>query len=106
MGEPVCRIWRFSGTSLRCLGGGGPPRPPGGFHPLLCYLDGTGEALAGILRPGNAGSNTAADHIVILDEALFQLPVWEGDRPREGTEIVVRADSAGLTPGFGNGIGH
>lgn len=75
-----------------------------GFHPLLCYLDETGEALAGILRPGNAGSNTAADHIIILDEALFQLPVWEGDHPREGTEIVVRADSAGLTHGFVNAI--
>ncbi len=31
-----------------------------GFHPLLAFLDGTGEALAGVLRPGNAGSNTAA----------------------------------------------
>ena len=37
-----------------------------GFHPLLCFLDrpdvAGGEALAGLLRPGNAGSNTAADH--------------------------------------------
>jgi DDE family transposase len=33
-----------------------------GHHPLLCYLDFTGEAPAGILRPGNAGSNTASDH--------------------------------------------
>src|SRR5690606_20774034 len=36
-----------------------------GFHPLLAYLDrgdGTGEALAGLLRAGNAGANTAADH--------------------------------------------
>jgi len=30
-----------------------------GFHPLLCYLDETGEPLAGLLRPGNAGANTA-----------------------------------------------
>ena len=30
-----------------------------GFHPLLAYLDATGEALAGVLRPGNAGSGTA-----------------------------------------------
>lgn len=29
-----------------------------GFHPLLAFLDATGEALAGILRPGTAGSNT------------------------------------------------
>ena len=33
-----------------------------GFHPMLAYLDETGEALAGELRPGNAGANTAADH--------------------------------------------
>lgn len=65
-----------------------------GFHPLLCYLDGTGEALSGMLREGNAGSGTAADHIWVLDRALRQLPVWEGDRPREGTEIVARGDSA------------
>jgi hypothetical protein len=63
-----------------------------GHHPLLCYLDGTGEALAGILRPGNAGSNTAADHIAVLDLALEQLdPV-----ALEG-EILVRADGAGAT---------
>src|SRR3954453_11640576 len=40
-----------------------------GFHPLLCFLDrrdvAGGEALAGLLRKGNAGSNTAADHIVV-----------------------------------------
>ena len=46
-----------------------------GFHPLLAFLDATGEALAGILRPGNAGSNTAADHVELLAMALEQLPV-------------------------------
>lgn len=46
-----------------------------GFHPLLCFLDGTNEALSGILRPGNAGSSTATDHIDVLDQALAQLPV-------------------------------
>ncbi len=45
-----------------------------GFHPMLCYLDGTGEALAGVLRTGNAGTNTAADHIGVLVDALNQLP--------------------------------
>ena len=52
-----------------------------GFYPLVAYLDrgdGTGEALAGILRPGNAGSNTAADHVELVDLALAQLP---GRRP-------------------------
>lgn len=71
-----------------------------GFHPLLCYLDGTGEALAGMLRPGNAGSGTAADHITVLDQALSQLPVWDNDRPKEGVEIVARADSAGCSHDF------
>lgn len=68
-----------------------------GFHPLLAFLDGTGEALAGILRPGNAGSNTAADHITVLGLALAQLPV----DPTE-VEVIARADSAGLTHGFIN----
>jgi hypothetical protein len=66
-----------------------------GFHPLLCFLDATGEALAGILRPGNAGSNTTADHIALLGLALDQLPVDPAD-----VEVVARADSAALTHGF------
>ena len=41
-----------------------------GFHPLLAYLDATGEALAGLLRPGNAGSGTASDHVRVLADAL------------------------------------
>ena len=65
-----------------------------GFHPLLCFLDrpevAGGKALAGLLRKGNAGSNTAADHIVVLDMALAALPeharpawagAWQPDRP-------------------------
>ena len=60
-----------------------------GFHPLLAFLDATGEALAGLLRPGNAGSNTAADHITVLDAALAQLPA----DPHQ-VEVMVRADSA------------
>jgi Transposase DDE domain group 1 len=68
-----------------------------GFHPLLVFCDATGEALAGILRPGNAGSNTAADHVELLAMALAQLPV----DPRE-FEVIARADSAGLTHGFIN----
>jgi hypothetical protein len=66
-----------------------------GFHPLLVYLDATGEALAGLLRPGNAASNTTADHIEVLDQALAQLPV-----DPETVEVIARADSAGLTHGF------
>ena len=29
-----------------------------GFHPVLAFCDNSNEALAGMLRPGNAGSNT------------------------------------------------
>jgi hypothetical protein len=64
-----------------------------GFHPLLAYLDDSREALAGMLRPGNAGAHSAADQIAVLDEALEQLPRAVIADP--GTEIVLRADSAG-----------
>jgi hypothetical protein len=67
-----------------------------GYHPLLCFLDGTGEALAGLLRPGNAGSNTAADHITVLQRALQQIP----DHHRYGTPILIRSDSAGSSHAF------
>jgi hypothetical protein len=66
-----------------------------GHHPLLCYLDGTREALAGLLRPGNAGSNTAADHMTVGDLALQQLPASAIDG-----EIVARVDGAGATHEF------
>ena len=67
-----------------------------GFHPMLCYLG--GEPLAGLLRPGNAGANTAADHTQVLVDALDQLP--EAVREDEATKILVRADSAGCTHEF------
>ena len=45
-----------------------------GFHPLTAFADhgsqGSGEPLAIMLRPGNAGSNTAADHIETTKLAL------------------------------------
>ena len=66
-----------------------------GFHPLLAYLDATGEALAGVLRPGNAGSGTAADHVRVLVDAVAQLPIDPVER-----EVIVRADSAGWSHGF------
>jgi hypothetical protein len=72
-----------------------------GFHPLLVFCDETGEALAGMLRPGRAGANTAADHVALLEEALAQLPVkCKGDDPHAGVEMLVRADSAGATHDF------
>jgi hypothetical protein len=66
-----------------------------GFHPLGCWLDETGEALAAILRPGNAGSNTAEDHFTVLGLALAQLPAEDLDR-----EILVRTDIGGQTHAF------
>ncbi|MFN8159862.1 MAG: IS1380 family transposase [Solirubrobacterales bacterium] len=66
-----------------------------GFHPLCCYLDETDEPLAAILRPGNAGANTAADHFEVLQAALEQIP--EQDL---GREMLVRADVGGSTHDF------
>jgi hypothetical protein len=69
-----------------------------GFHPLGCWLDrgdGTGEALAAMLRPGNAGSNTAADHIDVFETAIAQLPKLPA-----GVRLLARADTAGCTYDF------
>jgi hypothetical protein len=69
-----------------------------GFHPMTAWADhgqeGNGEPLALVLRPGSAGSNTAADHIEIARLALAQLP--RGLRRR----VLVRADSGGGTHEF------
>jgi hypothetical protein len=69
-----------------------------GFHPLLAYLDrgdGRGEALAGMLRPGNATANDGADHIALLRLALAQLPAGAARR-----RLLVRTDSAGASQAF------
>src|SRR3954453_1875969 len=67
-----------------------------GYHPMLAFCDNTGEVLAAQLRKGNAGSNTAVDHVVVFDAALAQIP----DQHRHGTPILVRADGAGCTREF------
>jgi hypothetical protein len=67
-----------------------------GYHPLFCFLDNTREALSGLLREGRAGSNTTADHVTVLDQALVQIP----DAHRYGIPILIRSDSAGCTQGF------
>jgi len=74
-----------------------------GFHPLLAFLDhgsdGTGEPLSFLLRRGNAGSNTAADHITVARAAFAQLPGHRtGHRP--GKTVLVRTDGAGCTHAF------
>ena len=78
-----------------------------GFGPMFCFADGTGEALAALLRPGNAGANSVADHLIVLDAAIGQLPEHDatGHRPGDDVDIVrravqVRTDSAGCTSGF------
>ena len=62
-----------------------------GFHPILAFVDhaeaATGEPLAGLLRPGNANANNAADQIHVLNAALAQLP--EDARGR----VLVRGDA-------------
>ncbi|MEJ7630035.1 MAG: IS1380 family transposase, partial [Nocardioidaceae bacterium] len=74
-----------------------------GFHSLLCFLDrpeiASGEGLAGLLRSGNAGSNTATDHVTVLDQALGSLPAHARPRPGEpgSPRLLARSDSAGAT---------
>ncbi|MGW7410259.1 IS1380 family transposase [Streptomyces sp. NPDC054833] len=71
-----------------------------GHHPLVAFVDhgtaGSGEPVAGLLRPGNAGSNTAADHIATTKMALAQLPM----KYRRGRQTLIRTDSAGGTHEF------
>jgi hypothetical protein len=73
-----------------------------GFHPLGAWADhgtdGAGEPLAIMLRAGNAGSNTAADHKQVLVHALAQLPWQPGYRV--GPKVLVRTDSGGGTHEF------
>jgi hypothetical protein len=62
-----------------------------GHHPLAAWCANTAESLAMLLRPGNAGSNTVADHITVLTEALKQIP------GSSAAKILVRIDGAGAT---------
>lgn len=79
-----------------------------GFHPLCAFADhgadGTGEPLAILLRPGNAGANTAADHISVVKDALRQLPDVAGSFV--GRKILVRTDGGGGTHEFLNYLHH
>ncbi len=73
-----------------------------GHHPLWAFADhgpnGTGEPVAVLLRKGNTGSNTAADHIEVTRQALAQLPGLPPGRP--GRQVLVRTDGAGATHEF------
>ena len=78
---------------------GAAPTFKGGFghHPLTAWFDhgpdGAGQCAAIMLRPGNAGANTAADHIEVISRALAQAGL--GSRP--GRKVLVRIDGAGGT---------
>lgn len=82
-----------------------------GFHPLGVWCDTTAEPLAAMLRPGNAGSNDADDHLELLDRAIAVLPAeyQRGHQPGDPSSavlhpILVRADSAGATHDFVRGL--
>jgi hypothetical protein len=82
-----------------------------GFHPLFCFADATGEALAGHLRAGNAAANDVTDLLRVLDDGVSQLPtdVAAGhcsgdDADLVQREVVVRSDSAGGTKAFVEGL--
>lgn len=82
-----------------------------GFHPMLCFADHSGEALAGILRSGNATANSGVDQLAVVDLAIGQLPAEcrrghqaGGDRRDVARKIVVRADSAGAVHAFVTGL--
>jgi hypothetical protein len=62
-----------------------------GFHPLGAWLANTLEPLAMLLRPGNAGSNTFADHLTVLTAAIGQIPA------RMRSRLLVRVDGAGAS---------
>jgi len=85
---------RLDASVVACHSGkeGAEPNFKGfGLHPLLAYCDNTGEPLAGMLRPGSAGSNTAADHLAVLDAAIEALP------PRFRRRLMVTCDGAGAS---------
>ncbi|MCP4960593.1 MAG: IS1380 family transposase [Actinomycetia bacterium] len=78
-----------------------------GHHPLLAMIAETDEVLCAKLRPGNAGANTAADHVTVLADALAQLPAsWRsghevGDDPNEVEhQVLIRADAGGASHWF------
>ena len=62
-----------------------------GFHPLAAWLANTAESLAMLLRPGNAGSNTFADHLAVLTAAIRQIPA------HMRSKLLVRVDGAGAS---------
>ena len=82
-----------------------------GFHPMFCFADHSGEALAGMLRPGNATANDAADQLAVIDAAVAQLPAAYraghgvgDDAEHVEHRLVVRADTAGAVAAVVHGL--
>ena len=78
-----------------------------GFAPFIASVDygagnGTGEVLAAVMRPGNAGANSAEDHVKVFTRAIEQLPDDFYDEQGEliGEKVLVRTDSAGASRKF------
>ncbi|MBG6182064.1 hypothetical protein IWX62_003292 [Arthrobacter sp. CAN_A1] len=78
-----------------------------GFAPFIASVDygagnGTGEILAALMRPGNAGANSAQDHITVFAQAIEQLPddFYDGHGELIGDKVLVRTDSAGASRKF------
>ena len=69
-----------------------------GHHPLMAWCDNTSESLAFLLRTGSAGSNTVADHVEVLDEAISQVPA------RYRRDLLITVDGAGASHGLVNHI--
>jgi len=62
-----------------------------GHHPLGAWCQNTAESLVMKLRMGNAGSNTASDHIEMVGECIAQIP-WRFRR-----RLIFRVDGAGAS---------
>jgi hypothetical protein len=101
-------VWKLTGTPSRVTidldatlltshsdkeGAAGNFKGGYGFHPMLAYCDETRESMGGLLRPGNAGANTAADQITVAEAALEQIP----REHIETIDVLLRVDSAGAS---------
>jgi len=101
---------RLDASVVTCHSGkeGAEPNFKGfGLHPLLGYCDNTAEPLAGMLRRGSAGSNTAADHLAVLDAAIAALPpgfrrrlMVTCDGAGASHDLVARLDKLAARPGY------
>ena len=66
-----------------------------GHHPLIAFCDNTGgEPLAWMLREGSAGSNTTADHLTTVNNAIAALP------PAFRRRLMITVDGAGASHGL------